>query len=128
MHRNVPKDEDAMTNITDTSQDDRMMGMIAYVLGFFFPIIGPLIIWLIKKDQSRFVSYHALQALIFTAVTSVATTVAWFLTAVLIGWLLVPVVGIVHLAFCILAAMAANRGEWYEIPAIGKFARQSAGV
>ena len=42
--------------------------------------------------------------------------------------LLAPVLWIVGIVFAILAGMAANRGEWYEIPVIGKFARQQTGV
>ena len=33
--------------------------------------------------------------------------------------------GIAHVVLLIIAAMAAMRGEWYEIPFVGKYARQA---
>ena len=47
---------------------------------------------------------------------------------VLIGMVTLPAFWILGLVFSILAGLAANKGDWYEIPVIGKIARQSAGV
>ena len=44
------------------------MAMLAYILGIFTGFIGPLVLWLIKKDQSKFVAFHALQALLLHAI------------------------------------------------------------
>src|SRR4051812_25234879 len=45
------------------SRDDRLWAMLSYVLAFFFPIVAPLIIFLVQRPRSRFVAFHALQAL-----------------------------------------------------------------
>ena len=42
------------------TQDERTMAMLAHLLGIVTGFLGPLVIWLIKKDQSKFVAYHAL--------------------------------------------------------------------
>ena len=110
------------------SQDDKTMAMLSYILGIFTGFIGPLVLWLIKKDQSKFVAYHALQALFLHAVVTIGYLVSSVLIAVLVGLLTYPAFFVLGLAFSIIAGLAANRGEWYEIPVIGKFARQSAGV
>ena len=117
-----------MTNITDTSQDDRTMAVITYIIAIFSTFLGPLIIWLIKKDQSKFIAYHALQALIFNAAVAVGYLIASMTAIFLIGLLILPIVGIIHVVFMILAAVASSKGEWYEIPVVGKFARQAAGI
>jgi uncharacterized Tic20 family protein len=38
--------------------EERMLAAAIYVLSIFVPVIGPLIIWLLKKDESSFVDYH----------------------------------------------------------------------
>jgi uncharacterized membrane protein len=111
----------------ESNQENRTLAMVACVLGIFTPFLGPLIVWLIKKDQSRFVAFHALQTVLFNVATIVASAIASALCTVLIGFVLLPIVGIVHIIFLILAGMAAYRGEWYGIPVIGKYARQAAG-
>ena len=110
------------------SQDDRTMAMLAYLLGIFTGFIGPLVIWLIKKDTSKFVAFHAMQALVLHAVVNIGYILSAILLVVLIGGLMLPVFSVLGLVFSILAGIAANKGEWYEIPVIGKYAHQFAGV
>ena len=113
---------------TAVTQDDKTMALIAYLGGAFISFLVPLIIYFMKKDQSKFVAYHAMQALIFHIAMLVGYIIGGALTMVLIGFLLLPVVGILSLVYSIIAALAANKGEWYEIPVVGKYARQQAGV
>lgn len=40
--------------------DARLMATLIYVLSFFTSLIAPLIIWLIKRDESPFVKYYGL--------------------------------------------------------------------
>ena len=94
----------------------------------FVSFIVPLVLYLVKKDQSKFVAYHAMQAMIFHIAIIIGYAICSALTVVLVGFLLFPVVGIVSLVFSIIAALAANRGEWYEMPLVGKFAHQFSGI
>ncbi len=106
------------------SQDDRMLGMLCHLLSIFTGFLGPLIVWLVKRDTSRFVAHHGAEALNFQITVmlamlalGVATLVLMF---VLIGVFLVPViwgVGIFALVVEIIATVAASRGEWYRYPA-----------
>ncbi|MGI4790577.1 MAG: DUF4870 domain-containing protein [Janthinobacterium lividum] len=107
------------------SQDDRTMAMLAYLLGIVTGFVGPLIIWLIKKDQSKFVAYHALQAPLFHIAIVAA---AFVLGVTVILAILAPVMWVVGVVFSIIAGLAANRSEWYELPVVGKIARQQTGV
>jgi uncharacterized protein len=88
--------------------------------GFF---IGPLIIWLMKKDTMPFVNDQAKEALNFNITVSAIFLVLLILTVVTLGIgaiLTVPVmliVGIGALVFIIIAAMKANEGIAYRYPA-----------
>jgi uncharacterized Tic20 family protein len=123
-----PPPSGSISETDGISQDDRTMAMLAYVLGIFTGFLGPLVIWLIKKDQSKFVAYHGLQALLFHAVILVGYILSSFLVVFLIEFLTYPLFGILSLVYSILAGLAASRGEWYEIPVVGKFTRQQVGV
>ena len=109
-------------------QDERTMALLSYILGFFTGFLGPLVVYLLKKDQSRFVAYHALQATFLQIAIVVLYAVSGVLSFVGIGLLLFAAVGIGDIAFAVLAGVASSKGEWYEIPVIGQFAAQQAGV
>ena len=110
------------------TQDDKTMAMLAYILGIFTGFIGPLVLWLVKKDQSKFIAYHSLQALLLHAVVTIGYVLSSVLVVVFIGFLTYPAFFVLGLVFSILAGLAANKGDWYDIPVIGKIARQSAGL
>jgi uncharacterized protein len=105
--------------------DDRTWAMLGYLLTFVGGFIAPLIVYLVKKDQSPFVRYHATQALNL-ALTSAIYGIGLFVLAViaaaashglslLLALLYFPL-GITFSVFLILAAVAANRFELYRVP------------
>jgi uncharacterized protein len=86
---------------------------------------GALIIWLLYKDRSPRVGFHALQALWYQAAWLIILVVGWFVTLilslVLIGLLLVPVMLLASLAPFVHGCYAAYRvsqGEDYRYPFI----------
>ena len=92
------------------------MGMLCHLLGLIGFIIGPLIIWLMKKDQSAFVDACGKESLNFQITLIVAGIVSSLLTLVLIGFLLVPVVFIGGIVLTIIAGIKASNGEVYRYP------------
>jgi uncharacterized Tic20 family protein len=98
------------------SSDERTMGMLAHLLGLFLGVIGPLIIWLIKKDQSTFVNDQGKEALNFQITVLIALVACSVLSVVVIGALLMPIVGIADLVLIIMASIAANNGQTYRYP------------
>jgi uncharacterized Tic20 family protein len=109
------------------TQDEKLMAMLSHLLGFFTSFVGPLVIYLVKKDSSKFVAFHSLQAVFFQLALLVAGAIAGALVVVLIGLALAPLVGIADLVFCIIACLKSYNGEWYEYPVVGKMARQTVG-
>ena len=133
------------------SRDERTLAVLAHVLQFMTWWIGPLVIFLVRRE-SRFVSFHALQALIYQGLLFVARILMmgfWFAliftdALVRVGrgkpsmvapiafvivfglfwvgiWALTLVLGLVY-------GIKASRGEWAAYPIIGRWARRLAGI
>jgi hypothetical protein len=101
---------------TPNPGDERTMAMLAHLLALFASILGPLLIYLLKKDESAFVRHHGAEALNFSISVLIALVASGILTIVLIGIVLLPIVGVAALVFHIMAAVAASKGEWYRYP------------
>jgi len=95
------------------SSDDRLWATLAHVSIFVFGIFGPLIIWLVKKEESPFVEDQAKEALNFHLTILIASLVC---TATCIGLLLLPVISVGGWVYGVLAAIDANKGIRYRYP------------
>ncbi len=92
------------------------LGTLAgYMVGFGH-IAVPLVIWLLKKDESEFVRVNALESLNFQISMTIWLAVSAVLTIVLIGIPMLIVLGIVDLVCIVLATMKASNGETYRYP------------
>ncbi|MFH1600145.1 MAG: DUF4870 domain-containing protein [Pseudomonadota bacterium] len=103
---------------TAAPQEDRTIALITHLSGIIASFIVPLIIWLINKDkpEKSWITEQAKEALNFQITIVLAWIVAIVLSFVAIGFLLYPVIWIGNLIFCILAGVAANKGENYRYP------------
>ena len=100
------------------SQEERTMALLAHLLAIPIGFLGPLIIWLVKKDESRFVDDQGKEALNFQ-ITVMLTMVAVSVLAVItcgIGAILAFPVIVVDFVFTIMAAVRANEGRCYRYP------------
>ena len=102
--------------------DERNMALLAhvgtlagYMIGFGH-IVVPLVIWLMKRDESEFVRRNALESLNFQISMTIWLGISLLLSFVLIGIPMLIVFGIVDLVCIILATMRANEGETYHYP------------
>ena len=118
-----PADVQPEQKFEDVSSDSRMMGMLCHLLGLFTCFIGPLIIWLIKKDEDPFVDNQGKEALNFQITVAIAFIVSGLLTFVCVGVFLGAAVGVADLVFCIVAAAKANSGQAYRYPVSIRFIR-----
>ncbi|MCK5885082.1 DUF4870 domain-containing protein [Alcanivorax jadensis] len=106
----------------EPKQEERSLGLACHLLALaglvapFGNILGPLIMWLVKKDESAFVDDQGKEALNFNITISIAGFVAFLLIFVVIGGLLLPIIGIFWLVMTIIAAVKANGGERYRYP------------
>lgn len=106
----------------EPKQEERSLGLACHLLALaglvvpFGNVLGPLIMWLVKKDESDFVDDQGKEALNFNITISIAGFIAFLLMFVVIGGLLLPIIGIFWLVMTIIAAVKANGGERYRYP------------
>jgi len=103
-----------------------MLCHLSALAGYIIPfgnVLGPLLIWQIKKNEFPSVEEHGKAALNFQLTVLIALLVgiisSVLLSFVCIGFLLIPVVvaiGLCGLIFAIIAGIKANNGEAYRYP------------
>jgi uncharacterized protein len=104
------------------TQDERTWGMLAHLAAFLFficplgNVIGPLIVWLVKRDQLAFVDDQGKEALNFNISVALAAIVCGVLVFVLIGILLGVALFIFWLSMTIVAGIKAGEGVRYRYP------------
>ena len=84
-------------------------------------IVGPLVIWLWKKDEVPSVVEHGKESLNFQISMTIYGIVAFLLCFVLIGFLILLVLFIFEIVMIVKAAMAANKGELTHYPITIRF-------
>lgn len=81
-----------------------------------FPIIGPLIIWLMKKDQSRYLDAQGRELLNFQISYFIYAMISVVLVAALIGIVLLLAVGVASLVLTLIGIVKAADGQVYRFP------------
>ena len=108
--------------------DDHTWALLSYVLAFVASIIAPLVIYLVKMNESRYVRFHAAQALNM-GITAIIESIGIFIVGILLavithgfGILLMLLafvaLGIAHLVYLILGAVKSNQGQLFRVPTI----------
>lgn len=95
------------------TDDERTWALIAHLSGLVAGFIGPLVVWLIKKDQSAFLDDQGKEALNFQIALTIAAAVC---AVTCVGAVLIPVVAVGALIYSILAGIEANKGVRYRYP------------
>lgn len=120
--------------------DEKLWGMLAHLLTLLGYVVSlgqyivPLVIYLVYKDRSKFVAFHALQALFFHLLALAVSIALIVLSVVTLGLGLIIAIPagialtIAVLVYVIWAAIEANRGNWFELPFAGKWARTALGL
>lgn len=99
-----------------------LVGWLGNGVGF---LLGPLIVWAIKKDQHPFVDEQGKEAINFQLTVIIAGLISVALVFTIIGILIaIPMlilIGILAVVFPIVAAMHANDGKHYRYPISWRF-------
>jgi uncharacterized Tic20 family protein len=93
-----------------------LSGLALYIGIPFGNVFGPLILWLIKRNEMPFVEDQGKEAINFQISMSIYLIVAGIAVFFIIGILALPVLFIVHIIFTIIAAVQANKGDAYRYP------------
>ncbi|MCU7493980.1 MAG: DUF4870 domain-containing protein [Ignavibacteria bacterium] len=108
-------------------KETKLWGMLCHLsalLMFVIPfgnIIGPLVIWLLKKDISPFVEDQGKESLNFQISMTIYIFVALILMLIVLGIILLVILGIAELILVIIASIQANDGKAYRYPFAMRF-------
>jgi hypothetical protein len=117
-----PNDQDNESQQSQLTHEERQYAMFCHFsafLGLLLPfgsIIGPLVLWQIKKDESSFIDYHGKEALNFNITMAIVTLMCVLLMLVFIGFVLIFIAMMVWLVLIIIAGVKANDGLYYRYP------------
>lgn len=108
------------------TKDEKNLAALCHLgtfAGFIIPfgnIIVPLIIWIVKKDESNFINDQGKEVLNFQITLSIALVVLMVLFFTFIGSIPAIIgfisVGIVDVILPIIGAIKASEGEYYRYP------------
>jgi uncharacterized protein len=96
--------------------DQRLWATLIHVGGIFFGVLPSLIGYLVAKDRGAFIREHTRVALNFHLTVIIAAFACGILSIILIGVFLLIALGVLIVVFSILAAVAANAGQYYRFP------------
>ncbi len=103
-------------------QQSRLWGSFCHLAGLI-SFIGPLVIWLIKKDEYPFVDKEGKEALNFQLSMLIYFVIASMLCVVLIGFVLIPALTVADLILIVMATVKANSGESFRYPFTIRFVK-----
>ncbi|WP_241974728.1 MULTISPECIES: DUF4870 domain-containing protein [Cryobacterium] len=101
--------------------DEKLWATLIHIGGILFGFLPALIGYLVLKDRGPFIRAHTATALNFQITLLIAYIVGGILTLVLVGFLVLFAAWILTIVFGIMAALAANKGEYYTYPLTIKF-------
>jgi uncharacterized Tic20 family protein len=107
----------------EVTENERTWGMLAHLsalAGVVAPLVGcvlgPLVVWLGRRDQSSFVDGQAKEALNFNITVFLASMVCCLLMLVFIGFILIAALYIAWLVMTLIGAIRASEGIAYRYP------------
>jgi uncharacterized protein len=111
------------------TKDEKMWAMFCHLAGLsgwivpipFAGIIGPLIIWSLKKEEFGLVADQGKEAINFQITVALVFLISIPLIFVCVGIIMLSVLGIFDLIFVIIAAIKANEGARYRYPLCIRF-------
>lgn len=99
------------------NNDDKNIATITHLAGTVFSFVPSLIVWILKKDDSLYISDQAKEALNFQITVAIAMFICGSILAwILIGLAFIPIIWITNIIFCIIAAVATSKGETFRYP------------
>lgn len=112
--QNLMGEEFAPTTVP--SSEEKTMAILSHILVLVSSFIGPLIIYLVKKESSSYVAEHARESLNFQITMCILYVVSGILVFVLIGILLLWLLSIANFVLVIIATIKASENKMYRYP------------
>lgn len=103
------------------TQDEKNIAILTYAVSFVSSFVGPLVIYLVKKDESSFVAAHAKTVLNFHLTLLFYAFISAALVLILIGFVFLWLLGIAAVVYMLLGLVAAIEGKLYATPFTFRF-------
>ena len=114
--------------LDEKEKNERLWGMFCHLSALssligipFGHILGPLIIWLVKKNESPLIDEQGKESLNFQISMSIYLIVAFLLCFIIIGIPLLFGLVLAEIILVIIAAVKTNNGEQYSYPITIRF-------
>ena len=110
--------------LTESERNWAMLCHLSALAGFFFPfgaIIGPLICWLSRRDESIWVYVNGRNSLNFQLSMLLYIVLAIPLIFIIIGIPIVAILGLLKVICVIIASVRASKGESFKYPLVIPF-------
>ena len=124
----IPPPTPPINHPSGLSAEDRNWAVAAHLSSLsgyigvpFGHILGPLVVWLIKKDQSAFVNEAGKEALNYGISLTIYLVISAILAFFCIGFFLLAGLVVFDIIVTIMAAVAVSNGQLYRYPAIFRF-------
>ena len=122
MSESTPPPANPYLNVQPLSpSDEKLWATLVHVGGILFSFLPAVIGYVVLKDRGPFVRAHTAAALNFQITLVIAYVVGFVTSLIGIGLLILLAAGVVNLMFSILAAVAANQGQYYTYPLAIRF-------
>lgn len=114
-------------NMSLQTPDEKQMGLflhlsqLANVVLFPIGIVLPIVLWQTQKEKMPAIDAHGKMVANFMISMTIYLFASIILMFLLIGFLLLPIVGLIGIIFPIIGGMKANNGEFWEYPLTIKF-------
>ena len=115
-------DDNQKVEIIVADKEQRTWAMFCHLsalAGLLFPfgsVIGPLIVWLVKKEEMPLDAEHGRKSLNFQLTMMIAYIVCFMLMFVVVGVILLPLVALFSLIMVVVSAIKANDGKEVKYP------------
>lgn len=97
------------------------LSALVVLIGVPLPFLGPLVIWLMRRDTDAYAAAHALEALNFNLTATIVFVVAFVSLFVLVGFVLLPAAAITWFVLVVIGGVKAANGEPYRYPLTIRF-------
>jgi uncharacterized Tic20 family protein len=101
--------------IQEVTQDSKNTALLVWIGTLFFWFIPSLIVYLIKKDDP-YVLDQSKEALNWSITAAIGYFAGAILAVIVIGIFVCMAVGLLHLVFCIMGAVATSKGAPFRAP------------
>src|SRR3954452_8295098 len=93
------------------TSDEKTMAVLSHILTLVAPILAPLIIYLVKKNESRYVEWHARESLNFQITIAIISFILFItIIGIFIAWIVIGV----SVVLVIGATIRASQGKLYK--------------